>query len=342
MKSNYKLVGLVLIALIVGFAAGWYVKPTPTPVRQERVVFALDWIFVGQHVPFFVALDKGYYFDEGLSVEIVRGFGSSDTVKRVEAKTVTFGYGDYNSIVLSRAEGGKVKAIGAVFSKGPWTLFYRADRGISTPKDLEGKTVVGAGPGDIDIVLLPAFCKEAGVDFSKIKVVSADWGSLLPMMMAGRSDGAVEFIVHKPLVDQEAEKVGVTINYFLYADYGLRMYSNGLVAHEDTIKANPDMVRGFVQATMKGYKYTFEHPEEAVEILQKFHPEVDTAVALGEIQYMRDLIIVPEIKEHGYGWMSEEQWTYTRDKVVEIFNLKVQVPVSDLYTNDFIDPSTKP
>jgi len=342
MNPNYKLVGLVLIALIIGVAVGWYAKPTLAPVRQERVVLALDWIFVGQHAPFFVALDKGYYFDEGLSVEIVRGFGSADTVKRVEAKAVTFGYGDYNTIVLERAQGGKVKAVGAVFSKGPWTVFYRADRGISTPKDLEGKTIVGAGPGDVDIVLLPAFCKEAGVDFSKINVVSADWGSLFPMMMAGKSDGAVEFIVHKPLVDQQAATVGVTINSFLYADYGLKMYSNGLVAHEDTIKANPDMVRGFVQATMKGLKYTFEHPDEAVAILQKYHPEVDTAVGLGEIQYMRGLVIVPEIQQHGYGSMSEDQWTYTRDKVLQMNNLTAQIPVSDLYTNEFIDPSIIP
>jgi NitT/TauT family transport system substrate-binding protein len=239
--------------------------------------------------------------------------------------------------VISRAEGGKVKAIGVVFSKGPWTVFYRKEVGIKGPKDLEGKTVAGAGPGDIDIVLLPALCKVAGVDFNKINVISVDWGSILPMLLARKVDASVEFVFRWANLERDAKAAGVDVGYFLYADYGLNMYSNGFMTRDDVIKNKPELVRGFIKATMKGYKYAFEHPDEAIDILLKYNPELDREVARKELDIMRDLVFVPEIEEHGLGWMSKERWTTTRDMVTELFNLTTKVPVEDLYTNEFLE-----
>ena len=113
----------------------------PLPASAaDHVVFGLDYVPSGQHAPFYVAQGKGFFAENGLDVDMQRGYGSSDTVKRVAAGAFEIGFGDTGAVILSRAEGLKVKLFAMIYVHAPYTLIVRDDAEIKTPKDLVGKT----------------------------------------------------------------------------------------------------------------------------------------------------------------------------------------------------------
>jgi NitT/TauT family transport system substrate-binding protein len=321
--------------LIVVLAAALTACVAGDATAADKIVFGLDWQVLGRHAGYVLAHEKGFYREEGLDVEVQRGYGSADAVKRVAAKTVTFSFGDTGSLVIARAEGIKVKVVGMVYGKAPYALWIRKDANVSTPKDLEGKTL-GGSAGSAVRVLFPAFAKMAGVDASKVKWQTLDAASLYPTLFSKRIDGMVDFTPGWPTVSKRAAEAKVELQKMFYYDYGFTIYSNGLLAREETIKENPDMVRRFVRATMKGLDAAFKNPAEAAQILKRRYPELDEETVRGEIEIVRDLAWTDEAKPNGLGYMSADKMKLTRDIMSEAYSLKVEVPVDDLYTNAFV------
>lgn len=301
----------------------------------EKVVLGADWQLLGQHIPFFVALDKGYYKERDLDVEIVRGYGSADAVKRVAAKTVTFSFGDMGALVIARAEGIKVKMVAVVYGKPPYTVLTRDDSGIKQPRDLEGKTL-GAPAGSATRAVFPVFAKLAGIDNDKIKWTTGDSTILWNLFFARRIDGLPTFIVNKPDLDRSAREAGFKINSMMYSDYGISMYSNGILTRDETIQENPILIRSFVQATIKGLEYSFKNAEESAAILIKYRKELDVESSKRQLLEVERLAWTEEAKKHGLGYMAPDIVAKTRDIITEVYNLKVKVPAEDLYTNAFL------
>lgn len=304
-------------------------------LAADKVVFGLDWQVLGRHAGYVVAHEKGFYKDEGLDVDVQRGYGSADAVKRVAAGTVTFSFGDTGSLVIARAEGIKAKVVGMVYGKAPYALWLRKDAGVSKPADLEGKTL-GGSAGSAVRVLFPAFAKMAGIDASKVKWQTLDAASLYPTLFSKRIDGMVDFAPGWPTTAKRAAEAKVEMEKMFYADYGLTIYSNGLLAREETIKEKPDLVRRFVRATMKGLDTAFKNPAEAAKILKKRYPELDEDTARGEIEIVRELAWTAEAKANGLGAMAADKMKLTRDIIVEAYGIKADVAVDDLYTNQFV------
>ena len=302
----------------------------------EKVVFGTDWQLLGQHIPYFVALDKGFYKERGLDVEILRGYGSADAVKRVAAKTVNFSFGDMGALVIARTKGIKVKMVAVVYGRPPYTVLTRAGLGIKSAKDLEGKTM-GATAGSSTRKMFPVFAKLAGIDNSKVKWTTASSNVLWNLFMAKQVDGLPTFIVNKPKLSKTAEKSGIKINSLMYSDYGLSIYSNGILAREETIAQKPDLVRNFVHATVKGLDYSFKHPDESAAIFVRYRKEIkDAEVAKRQLLEVKNLALTPEAKQNGIGYMGREIVKKTRDIVSDVFKLKQEVALDDLYTNAFL------
>jgi NitT/TauT family transport system substrate-binding protein len=245
MKTGY-FVAILVVVLLVGIGIGWTIKPAP-PLVREKVTFGLDWAIYGRHAPFFVAKEKGYYDEAGLDVTIVRGFGSADAVSRVDMGTVDFGFGDLGSLVLARAKGAKVKMVAMIYSKAPFTVYTLPESGISTMKDLEGHSLAAISTGDANYVLFQALSKRAGIDATKVNWVFMDPAAKVPMLLEKKVDAITEFIMTTPRIAATRPDVRI----LMYADYGLDIYSNGILVKEEKISKNPELVRKFVQATLK-------------------------------------------------------------------------------------------
>ncbi len=330
----------LLIAMMLGVTscgASTSTAPTPAAVanRPDQVLFSLDWAVSGRHAPYFVALDKGYYSEENLSVTIVRGYNSTDSIKQVASDRSQFAFADIGTLVLGRGNDTvPVKAVAAIYANAPHLLFCNAEAGISTPKDLEGH-VIGAPAGNSHRVLFPAFAQLTGVDATKVTWQTLDATLLGSTFLSKQVDCIPEYFT--PLLEKQAAEANIAFSIIRFSDYGMNFYSNGLVASESTIADNPELVRRFVRAILKGFQYTFDHKEEAVQILQKYHREVeDQDIAIQEINLVQDLVMSDEARAHEIGYFDQAKVESTIKLISEAFDLKAPVSADELYTNAFL------
>src|SRR4029079_4019464 len=252
----------------------------------EKVIFQLDWIPFGRHAPYYTALDKGVYSRKGLEGTVAQGTGSVPGLRALATGQANFLFGDIGSMIAVRSKDGVLaKALACMYQKTPNTIFFRRGSGISKPKDLEGRKLAYS-PGDR--VMFPAFALANGIDESKISWLSADPNSKNTLLLTGNVDSMMTYLFTKPVL-QRAAKSGEIIDEFVFSDWGVDFYSNGILALEDYVKQKPDLTRNFVQATMEGVEYALAHPEESVSILKKHQPQLNEETALKEIAILQEL-----------------------------------------------------
>jgi NitT/TauT family transport system substrate-binding protein len=304
-------------------------------LAQDRVVFGLDFAVAGRHAGYFVARDKGFYKAEGLDVEIQRGYGSTDAVTKVGSGATMFSFGDVGSLVIARSQGVKVTCVAMVYGNAPYVLYMRKESKIDQPRDLEGK-VIGSPVGAATRVLFPAFAKSAKIDANKVKWLNIDIGARLPMLLAKKIDVTISFLPEWPTMATKAKESGIELTRMVFSDYGVNIYSNGLLVRDETIKTNPDLVRRFVRATLKGLDYAFQNPADAAAILVAKYPELDVKTASAEIAIVKELANTKEAQSRGLGFMDAETMRVTRDVVAEAFEIKQAGPHEELFTNAFL------
>lgn len=301
--------------------------------KLEPVTFSLAWLPIGETAGWYVALDKKYFAEAGLDVTITRGFGSVDTLKRVGPGKSTFGVADIGTMILQRnREGIRARAIAMYIGRAPHAVFFRKDGPIKNPKDLEGKTIVCPATS-ANRVMFPAFARKAGIDESKVNWRIADPTVTIPTFASGRADAVCEFQASGHIV---AKQAGMPVAHFGYGDFLPEFYGSALIAHEDTIRQNPDLVRRFTKAALRGLEYTVKNPDEGVQILRKYAPENSQELALAEWHTTAKLIMTPEAKQSGIGVMLPEKWTATYQLVTSIFGLDPSKDKAEnLYTLEF-------
>lgn len=329
-RAMRRLAGVAIVCALLFLAPGSAGAGEP----GGEVLFTLDWVVFGRHAGFFAALEKGFYREEGVNVTISRGFGSLDTVKRIAAGRGDLGFADAGTLIGARArEGMKAKVLAVIYSRAPHSIFFFEEAGIRTPKDLEGRTLMDAPGGSIR-AMFPAFARAAGIDASKVNWLLVEPASKTPMFLSGKAELMTEYRMHKALLDKMAK--GRKVQVMAYSDHGLDIYANGIIAHDNTVAQRPELCARIVRASLKGYAYAFDHPEEAAQILKKLHRELDPDVARQEILIVQDLAWSEEARRHGLGYMDPIKMAKTRDLTLEAFTIRAQIALDDLYTNRFI------
>ncbi len=321
--------GLALGLLALGWGAG-----AAPAAERTRVKIAMDWIIGGRHAPWFVAAERGFYAEEGLDVEVLRGFGNANTVQRVVSGEVQFAYTDFSTSILARAEGNKVKTVAMILGRNPQTFFSLKKTGITKPKDLEGRTIV-SNAGSAAPKLFPVFAEINGVDAGKVRWVTVEPAAKASMLISGSADVVEYFLMQRPLLEREAGKLG-GINTMHWADHGFQVYSNGVTVVEDYLAKNGDLVRRFLRASLKGFQRTFDDPNEAVALVRKSHPTLDPEVTRVEVDILKLLVLTDDAKTHGIGWMDEAKVKSARDIMARVYGLKTPVQTGDVYTNEYL------
>jgi NitT/TauT family transport system substrate-binding protein len=299
------------------------------PVR-----FSLDWIVGGRHAGWFTAIEKGFYDEAGLKVTWSRGYGSEDGIRRLMSGESDINFNDIPSVVLARSkQGAKIKATAVIYAKHPSVIFTLKKHGIKTPKDLEGKTLVDS-PGSTQVVLFPAFAKVAGIDPKKVNWLLVPPDAKNQMLLSEKAQGMGIYVMQRPLLEKAAAAAG-GIEQISYGDH-LSLYGNGILVNEEFLGKHPDAVRKFVQASIKGFLYAFDHPDEAAGFVMKHQPILDREVTRAEGLIVRDIAWSPEARKHGLGYMDEARMRTTRDLMFQLYDLKNPVALEDLYTNKFL------
>src|SRR5579872_1041967 len=155
---------------LAGAAAGLaLVLAAGSAVAQTAIKFSLDFKFEGPSAPFLVAIDKGYYKAEGLDVTVDTAAGSLEPITRVASGNYDMGFGDINSLIKFRDQnpGTPIKAVFMVYNRPPFSIVTRKSRGVTLPKDLEGKKL-GAPAGDAAFAQWRIFVQANGIDAAKV------------------------------------------------------------------------------------------------------------------------------------------------------------------------------
>src|SRR5262245_410113 len=323
MHGSGKLSVSLMFAAICVFALG-----REDAEAADKVTFVTDFGYNGRHAYYFVALEKGYYARQNLDVQIVRGQGSADAVKQVAAGTAQIGFADTAAVILGRGNDQiPTKLVAIVYAKPPHAIYVLKDSGIAKPKDLEGKKLADTAFSAVP-KLFDAYAIAANIDPGKVTWLVATSDALPGMLSTGRADGIGQFIVGEPLLAKSAAPKQVLA--LSYADAGLDLYGNGIIASDALIKSNPDLVRHFVIATMQGLKDAIADPQNAGAIMNKHHREVDADIGAGETK------IVGTLTQQPLGVLDAARMKKTLDIVAGAYSLKHAVTSDDLYAPGFV------
>jgi NitT/TauT family transport system substrate-binding protein len=330
----------IVIAVVI---SGILVSPalsSPAAAKDpDKLTFGLNYIWYGVHGYFVPALKLGYYKEANLDVDIKRGYGSGDAIKRAFIGQADVALTDLNSLVVARSQGVQVKSIGVLENLAPHCVIARRDHGIKTLKDLEGKTFGGA-KADGNIIMLPTLCELAGIDFSKIKLVTIDSQAKDPLLLTGKVDAIGQFQAGGATrYKKVAQRQNIDLTWFPYFKYGFKAYGLSLVASEKMIAEKPELLKRFLAATYKGVAWALDNPEKTVKMYAEFRPEMSKEDLDDGFQDGRNLII-PNMHPNGLGWFDPDRVKFTVDVTVKAQELK-PVDFKEMFTNDLL-PRIKP
>jgi NitT/TauT family transport system substrate-binding protein len=300
---------------------------------KRQVSVRLDWIHQGPNAGFVVAKDKGLYEQAGLNVEVSPGTGSGNTAQLVASKATQFGFADGYVVGNGVSKGMNIRAVAGLYRRNPTAAVVLADSDIKTPKDLEGKSIAIAA-GSTQFQQWPAFVKGCGLDGSKIRVVNIDPAGSPPALITRQVPAIAGYALGQ--VPSVEIRGNTKARIFWYADCGVTAVSNCIVVHNDLIKEEPELVRNFVAATLKGFLYGRNNVDEMIAIARKYSPAIEPAIARREAEMSWQSWISPNTEGKPFGWMSEKDWEETVDVLKQYGGVTAPLQARQLYTNDFV------
>ena len=205
-------------------------------------------------------------------------------------------------------------------------MIGRKSRGISTPKDLEGKKL-GAPAGDNAYAQWPIFVQANGIDASKVTIENVGFPVREPMFAAGQVD-AITGLSFSSFVDLKDKGVPVNdIAVLLMADYGVKLYGSAIMVNPKFAAAHPDAVKGFLRAFLKGLKETVKSPATAVVSVLKRNDQAKKDVEVERLAMaIRDNIVTPEVKANGYGGIDSARFAGATDQIALTYKFKAAKP----------------
>ena len=233
-----------------------------TAHAQEKVSVALDWMLNTNHIGMFVARDRGFYAEEGLEVEILP-FSDTSSAALLASGVSDFSYVPSLSFIAARASGADLTALWVTMQHGTGRLVYNSDNeAIKRPADLSGKIYAGFG-SDWENALIGTMIRTDGGD-PQWDTVTLNTGAY-EALAVGRVDFTLEVATWEGV---NSEILGRKQSWFSYADYGVPDQQNGYIATDsEMLREHPETVNAFMRATLAGYEWATDNPDEAADIL---------------------------------------------------------------------------
>ncbi|WP_296475481.1 ABC transporter substrate-binding protein [Roseinatronobacter sp.] len=305
---------------------------------QTSMPFALDWRFEGPSAPYFVAIDKGYFADAGLEVEITAGQGSLDAIPKVATGAFPVGFADINSLIKFLDQNPDAPVIGAmmVYDKPPFAIVGRKSLGIETPSDLEGR-VLGAPPPDGAFAQWPIFVAETGIDASLVTIEPVGFPTREPSLAEGTVAAVTGFSFTSFLSTARLGVPEEDLTVILMADHGVDLYGNVVIVNTDFAAENPDAVSGFLEAVAKGWVDTIADPAAAIESLVSRNPAMDAELELRRLELaMQDTVLTDWVMENGMGIIDNDRFANSIEQIKLTYEYQTEPDASLYFTDAFL------
>jgi NitT/TauT family transport system substrate-binding protein len=304
--------------------------------EDRDVKFVLDFISLGRHAPWYVALGKGYFKEEGLNVTILPSKGTADAIRSVVSGIADIGFIDIPSLVASGSAGGAIKIVAVNYQKPPYCVFT-LDPGanVTEPKQL-ANLEFGSSTSSFLPRIVQAFMEMNGVDSKTLKVVNIDAAARVPMLAARKIPSVDQFIMSEPAI-RRAVTDAKPVCLFL-GDFGLDIYSNSIGTTEDYLTKNPDVVKKFVRAALRGWQYALAHPKEAAQIQLQYVKALNPDIIADELDILKRVAITPDVEKNGFGTLSMDKMKRT----VDFMNKNVEIAGDKLTAEQIYRPGFLP
>jgi len=322
----------MLFILIMTMALAGCASASPAaPKELTKIRLPMGYIANVQFAPFYVAVDRGYFKEEGIDLEFDYRF-ETDGMKLVGAGELPFAVVSGEQVPLARAQGLPVVYVMEWWQKFPVVVVSFADKNIKTPADLVGKSVGLPGFFGASYIGWRGLLYKAGVKEADIKTQDIGFTQVAALQQ-GKVDAAVVYINNEPV---QLRAAGLNVDVIAVSD-SVSMVANGIVTNEKTIKEQPELVRGFVRALMRGVKDAMADPELAFNTSKKFVEGLGSDPKNDAIQQQ---VLAETIKLWQGGTLGKSDpaaWDTTQDVLLSMGLLKEKIDDAKLFTNQFID-----
>ena len=310
----------------------------PAQAQETPIKFQLDWRFEGPAALFLTPVAKGYFKAEKLDVTVDAGNGSGGTVTRVASGSYDMGFADMAALMEFQANNptvpNKPVAVMMVYNNTPAAVLALKKSGITKPSDLNGKKL-GAPVFDAGRKAFPIFQKANGVG-------NVAWTSMDPplretMLVRGDIDAITGFSFTS-LLNLEARGVKTEDVVILpYADHGVKLYGNVVIASPKLIKENPAAVKAFLAAFAKGAKEVMANPAATIETVKARDGIINVALETRRLQLAVDSVIAsPDARKEGFGQIVPGRMALMASQVSDAYGTKNRVDVAQVWNGSML------
>jgi NitT/TauT family transport system substrate-binding protein len=320
----------LLLALLVAACAQSVVAPTPAVLTRVRL--PMGYIPNVQYAPFYVAVDKGYFRQEGIELEFDYSF-ETDGMALVGVNNLQFTLASGEQILLARSQGLPVTYVYGWWQNYPVSIAAKAERGIETPADLRGKSVGVPILAGASYVGLRAILDANGLEESDVKLEVTGFNQV-EALLSDQVDAVVVYTNNEPV---QLRARGIEVNEFRVVDY-VHLASNGIVTNEVTMQENPELIRSMNRALTRGLIDTMENPDEAFEICKKFVEGL--AQAEEDIQDVQREVLATSItfwKNDSPGRTDRQAWENMQSVLLEMGLIPEPIDLDKAFSNDYLE-----
>ena len=335
MNKRFLLKATAALAAAAAFGSA---QAQTTPIK-----FQLDWRFEGPSAFFLLPAAKGHFRDAKLDVTVDSGNGSGGAVTRVASGTYDLGFADLAALMEFHANNpdapNKPVAIMMVYNNTPASVMALKKSGIKTPADLAGKKL-GAPVFDAGRRAFPIFQKSNNIG-------NVTWTAMDPplretMLVRGDVDAITGFSFTS-LLNLEARNVKTEdIVVMPYADFGVKLYGNVIIASPKFLQANPAAAKAFLSAFAKGAKEVMANPDPAVEFVKQRDGIIDVALERRRLRMAIDAVVAsPDARKEGFGVVVPARLKTMAEQVSEAFATKTPVNAAAVWTDAYLPPKAE-
>lgn len=321
-----KIIIPLILALALALSACGASQPKADALTKIRL--PLGYIANIQFAPLYAAVEKGFFKEAGMEVEFDYSF-ETDGVKLVGAGELPFAVVSGEQVLLARSQGIPVTYVAAWYQKYPISVVSKGGLGIASPQDLKGRRIGLPGLFGANYIGLRALLFSAGLKESDVQLESVGFNQV-EVLATDQQEVVVGYAANEPI---QLKAQGIAVTELRVADYA-NLAANGVLASEKIIADDPELVRAFVSAFIKGMQYTIEHPDEVYELSAKHIPnlaDLDPAVQKEVLATSAEMW-----KADRLGYSDPQAWENMQDILLEMGLITEKMDLSKAFTNEFV------
>lgn len=295
------------------------------PKEEVAIKQILDWFPQTTHGGLFAANEKGFYKDAGLNVTLEPGGPQVSATQIVASGKAEFGITGGDVLLQAREEGIPIVAVAALLQDSPAALFFHKGENIKSFEDLNGRKVTA--------LLFAAYWQYLKNAYKLDKVQELNFTGQYANFIADKKSVVQGYVTSDPA---SFKAQGVEVEYLEVSSSGYRPYMSVIFTTEKYAKEHPDLVKAYVEATVKGWNYYKDNAPEIHPAIVEANESQTLEGLNAEAEQMKRYVYEGDAAQNGVGFMSAERWNKTIEQLRGVGVLKKDADAAQAFTSEFL------